>query len=114
MSDTALAFARQCIGWPDAHIPNGTTAVFHGHGGGRFRTDDLNAIMKHVAEWCDREAARLGEYVTANVAYMSGRYVAHVFVGNKPRVFTAEATDPCEALMEACVRRREGLLRETH
>jgi len=46
LGEVAVVFCREVLGWKDAHIPTGTDVVFQGHGGGRLKTHDLNAVME--------------------------------------------------------------------
>lgn len=103
LADVALAFCRECLGWEDARILNGTQTVFEGHGGGRLGYTDLNAVMEAARGW------RKDQLVWHKVTCGPGaHYVVHITKmpddGGEHAVLGAGCNPSlCLALLAACV-----------
>jgi hypothetical protein len=60
LAQTALDFARECLGWEDAAGTHGINTVFEHLGEGpcaALTFTDLNAVMDAVRGWCDARNA---------------------------------------------------------
>lgn len=99
LSETALAFAREILGWPDARQHTGTDAIFHGHGGGHFKPADLNPVMSAVRAWVDTMP---GWYLQIHSIDGTEKGWA-VMVCGPDDDGVARGEDLCECLMSACL-----------
>jgi hypothetical protein len=103
LAEMALAFARECLGWKDAHIPTGTSVVFHGHGGGRFKTQDLNAVMDAIRGWCKAnriawQSTEDGDGLHTRLTDRMGMVLSH-----RKSAFGIPSDDLALSLLNACV-----------
>jgi hypothetical protein len=98
LAQTALDFARECLGWEDADIPNGATSIFDRHGRGWLKPTDLNAVMEAARGWCDRH----DHWVDLH-SYWDEGWMAEVGPSGEDDGEDAVLPDPCHALMAACV-----------
>src|SRR4051794_19944056 len=105
VADVALAFARECLGWEDAH--------FHDHPDirqiitdsgepsflivKRFRYSDLNPVMEAVQKWCKEHSCHWG--LVGNSRNGTIEYLSYVLPHDdywEGRCESAE--NPCHAL----------------
>ncbi len=102
LAQTALAFARECMGWSEAEIPNGATSVFERHGRGRFNPTDLNAVMAAVHTWCQAHHCQWA--VFGNSRHEKFEHLAFILPFDDYWEARCEnAPDASHALMAACV-----------
>jgi hypothetical protein len=101
----ALAFCRECLGWPDASYqsrcifenrprPESSHVSGKMHG---FQIDahDLGHLLNAVKEWCDIHAVPLSlEYCAGQKDAWRVRIAQHAEV---------QSADPCDALLRACL-----------
>ena len=112
LTDTALAFARECLGWadakvlapdPDAEVPRLVVISARAKADTLFAVTDLRDVENTVRGWCIAQglehtvrsgAAR--EPATATVSRLKPG-------GDSTRLASVSDPDPCRALMAACV-----------
>ncbi len=98
-AETALIFAKECMGWDDAFIPTkevfGSCFIFRGTCGDVFEYTDLNHVLPTVQEWCDKQGLSL------HILYGLGNY--DVTVCKKGGNGEAYENYLHHALLSACV-----------
>lgn len=99
LSEIALAFCREILGWPDARQYTGSDAVFHGHGGGRCQRFDLNFVMNAVRTWVNTMP---GWFLQINSIEGTDKGWA-VLVCAPDDDGVGDSNDLCEAMMVACL-----------
>ena len=125
LAQTALDFCRECLGWErpmnrrfaetsrnatgDGPSLAWTPYIFDFYGKHpQFHYTDLSAVMAAVKACRDQTQEALDEYVTVTLSCASGEFIGHAFVGGgKPT--TSTSSDPCHALMAACVEAQRSL-----
>lgn len=110
--ETALAFAKQCLGWQDAEaftIGWKQTAVRNlsasKGAGGIFNASDLNAVIAASRVWCKQRRLSLEFYYL----YPEDAYQAAVLGKRCHADSVSRSRDPCHAIMEACVEAQRKL-----
>jgi len=110
-----LDFARACLGWADARLaasrarPAVTTKLAPAPGD-RLCFANLRNVLA-AAAWCDASAAD-GRAVRAGVDYRADErlYVGCVLPGEG--WFEARHSEPCQALMQACLLAAQQMARD--
>jgi hypothetical protein len=118
LSDTALSFARECLGWADAKVrsadpeaesPRLVVLSARAKADTLFAATDLKDVEATVRAWCT--AHGLDYAVKAG----SGHQPATATVtrprpaGEPARLSSVSDPDPCRALMAACVEAQRKL-----
>lgn len=112
LPETALAFARECLGWadakvlshdPDAEVPRLVLISARAKADTLFAVTDLRDVENTVRQWCAgnglEHAVRTGaarDPATATVARLKPD-------GDPVRLASVTDPDPARALMAACV-----------
>ena len=112
LTETALAFARECLGWadakilapdPDAEVPRLVVLSARAKADTMFAATDLRDVEATVRGWCAGQglehAVRTGaarEPATATVSRLKP-------AGDPARLASVTDPDPCRALMATCV-----------
>ena len=112
LTETALAFARECLGWadakvlshdPDAESPRLVVISARAKADTLFAVTDLRDVENTVRQWC------AGHGLEHTVRTGTAREPAAATVtrpkpgGDPARLGTASDPDACLALMAACV-----------
>lgn len=112
LTETAVAFARECLGWadakvlshdPDAEIPRLVVLSARAKADTMFAATDLRDVEATVRSWCTVQGL---DYA---VRPASGANPATATVsrpkpsGDLMRLASVTDPDPCRALMAACV-----------
>ena len=112
LPETALAFARECLGWadakvlshdPDAEVPRLVLISARAKADTLFAVTDLRDVEATVRGWC---AANGLEHAvrTGTAREPSTATVARLKPGGEPvRLASVSDPDPCRALLAACV-----------
>ena len=112
LTDTALAFARECLGWadakvlshdPDAEVPRLVLISARAKADTLFAVTDLRDVENTVRQWC---AAHGLEHAvrTGTAREPSTATVSRARPGGDPvRLSSVSDPDPALALMAACV-----------
>ena len=118
LSDTALSFARECLGWADAKVrshdpeaesPRLVVLSARAKADTLFAATDLKDVEATVRGWCTSHGL---EY---SVRAGSGHQPATATVtrprpnGDPARLASVSDPDPCRALMAACVEAQRKL-----
>jgi hypothetical protein len=112
LTETALAFARECLAWadakvlapdPDAEVPRLVVLSARAKADTMFAATDLRDVENTVRQWCGGNgldyAVRGGtarEPATATVTRPKPS-------GDPARLSSVTDPDPCRALLAACV-----------
>jgi hypothetical protein len=112
LSDTALSFARECLGWadakvrshdPEAEVPRLVVLSARAKADTLFAATDLKDVEATVRAWCTANG------LDYSVKAGSGHQPATALVtrprpsGEPVRLSSVSDPDPCRALMAACV-----------
>ena len=106
LSEIALAFARECLGWEKVTISGGHTNGYLGGNLRWFNHTDLNAVLEAVRAWVDSMPAW---YVQITSDEDDG-WIVLVFGPDDDGI--ARGEDLCRCLMKACIdahRKVEGI-----
>jgi hypothetical protein len=112
LTETALAFARECLGWadakvlshdPDAEVPRLVVISARAKADTLFAITDLRDVEATARGWC---AAQGLEHAvrTGTAREPATATVTRPRPGGEPtRLGSVTDPDPCQALMAACV-----------
>lgn len=112
LTETALAFARECLAWadakvlapdPDAEVPRLVVLSARAKADTMFAVTDLRDVEATVRGWCAANgldhAVRPGTGPNPAVATVTRPKAS----GDPARLASVTDPDPCRALMAACV-----------
>lgn len=111
-AQTALAFAREVMGWEDAyHSGDGYIVSPSRNGSGVWEPQhsaSLNAVMAAVRSWMP------GKAESVSLHCFDGELFVAVVISDRPLEMRSEPlADPCQALMAACLAATRKMRAET-
>lgn len=99
LAQIALEFCRECLGWERAATCAPYTVEHADAPGESLMHTDLNAVLAAVRQWCDQHDC----WVQIQGDYSEAGWLAEVCPSLLDDGESAFSTDPCHALLAACV-----------
>ena len=112
LPETALAFARECLGWadakvlshdPDAEVPRLVLISARAKADTLFAVTDLRDVENTVRQWCAAQGLESAVKTGAAREPATATVTRPKAGGDPVRLAAVTDPDPCRALMAACV-----------
>jgi hypothetical protein len=112
LSETALAFARECLGWrdakvlshePDAESPRLVVMSARAKADTLFAVTDLRDVEATAGAWCTANGLQHAVRPAAGDQPATATVTRPKAGGDGTRLSSVSDPDPCRALLAACV-----------